>query len=75
MSAAPGLVIDLVTQPPAEGESIPRAPMMAVNKLKVEAALTEVKTITGWILDNRRLTISLPRNKFLAWSIFYRVQL
>jgi hypothetical protein len=42
--------------------------MPALAKLAAEAGLEEVKTILGWFFDFRRLLISLPENKFLAWK-------
>ena len=42
--------------------------MAAKNKLLAEAILEETKTILGWDFDFRRLTISLPENKCIAWS-------
>jgi hypothetical protein len=42
--------------------------MVSLNKLSAEAALSEIKTILGWVWDLRRLIISLPENKFIAWS-------
>ena len=42
--------------------------MAAKNKLAAEAALEEEKMILGWHWDLRRLIISLPVNKFEAWT-------
>ena len=42
--------------------------MEAKNKLPAEAMLKETKTILGWVFDFRRITISLPDNKCIAWS-------
>jgi hypothetical protein len=33
-----------------------------------EAAPSELKTILGWVVDTRRLLLSLPSNKVRAWS-------
>ena len=41
--------------------------MAALNKLLAKAGPEEVKVILGWICDFRRLIISLPENKFIAW--------
>ncbi|KAL3811131.1 hypothetical protein ACHAXA_005942 [Cyclostephanos tholiformis] len=49
-------------------EPIPREEMEARNKLSAEAGLEETKTILGWLIDFRRLIISLPSNKFIAWT-------
>ncbi len=42
--------------------------MDARDKLKAEAGLSEKKMILGWSFDFRRLLISLPENKFIAWT-------
>ena len=42
--------------------------MVLHKKLKAESALSELKTILGWDWDSRRLIISLPANKYTAWS-------
>jgi hypothetical protein len=42
--------------------------MDARDKLKAEAGLSEKKMILGWSFDFRRLLISLPKNKFIAWT-------
>jgi hypothetical protein len=41
--------------------------MEARNKLAAKAGLEEEKIILGWHFDFRRLIISLPSNKFIAW--------
>ena len=46
----------------------PREFMESRAKLIAEAGLTELKTVLGWVLDFRRLIISLPYNKYHAWS-------
>ena len=42
--------------------------MEARNKLFAEAGLEEMKMILGWLIDFRCLIISLPSNKFIAWT-------
>ena len=42
--------------------------MAALAKLLKEAGLDETKTILGWDFDFRRMLVSLPENKFTAWS-------
>ncbi len=42
--------------------------MDARDKLKAEAGLSKTKMILGWMFDFRRLLISLPENKFIAWT-------
>ena len=42
--------------------------MAALNKLIAETGLEEKKTILGWLFNFRKLLISLPENKYIAWS-------
>jgi hypothetical protein len=42
--------------------------MAAMEKLLAEAGMEETKIMLGWLLDFRRLVISLPNNKAVAWS-------
>jgi hypothetical protein len=50
-------------------EPIPREEMEAQNKLLAEMGLKEEKIILRWHIDFCRLVISLPDNKFIAWTI------
>ena len=38
-------------------------------KLLAKAGAEEIKTILGWILNFRTLTIALPDNKYVAWKV------
>ena len=42
--------------------------MNARDKLVPGAGLSKMKMILGWMFDFRRLLISLPKNKFIAWT-------
>jgi hypothetical protein len=42
--------------------------MDARDKQLAEAGLSETKVIMGWFFDFRKLQISLPKNKFIAWT-------
>ena len=42
--------------------------MDAWDKLFAEAGLAEIKMILGWEFDFRHPKISLPKNKFIAWT-------
>jgi hypothetical protein len=64
----PLLAIHTVARPRHAEEPIPREWMEALNKLAAEAGAEEIKPTLGWILDLRRLIISLPENKATAWS-------
>jgi hypothetical protein len=65
---APLLAMHTCARPIHEAEPIPRQDMASKNKLKAEARLSEIKTILGWTWDLRHLIISLPENKYIAWS-------
>ena len=62
------LAIDTTARPNHPNEPIPQESMDARDKLFAEAGLTEIKMILGWEFDPRRLEISLPENKFIAWT-------
>jgi hypothetical protein len=49
-------------------EPLPRRPLLSAHKLIAEGSPAEVQTVLGWNVDTRRLTISLPDDKFLAWN-------
>ena len=67
-AAASLLAIHATARPKHPEEPIPREEMEARNKLAAEARLEEEKIILGWHINFRRLIISLPDNKFIAWT-------
>ena len=62
------LAIDLMGRPLDSSDSLPRDDLLAVKKLLGEGQLAECKTFTGWLIDTRRLLVSLPFGKFFVWS-------
>ena len=66
--AATPLAIHILSRPLAQFEPIARQEMISLSKLAAEAALEELKTFLGWVLDARRLLVCLPDHKFIAWS-------
>ena len=62
------LAIHTTARPLHPEEPIPREEMAALAKLLAEAGPEEVKIILGWLFNFRTLTVSLPDNKFIAWS-------
>jgi hypothetical protein len=66
--AAALLAIDTTARPNHPKEPLPCESMDARDKLKAEAGPSETKMILGWSFDFRRLLISLPKNKFIAWT-------
>jgi hypothetical protein len=65
---APLLAFDTCACPLDPNEPIPCKTMEARDKLAAEAMLEEQKMILGWFLDFRCLRITLPDNKFKAWT-------
>ena len=45
-----------------------RQDFISLEKNKAEGAPEEKKTCLGWDIDTRKLLISLPKHKFLAWD-------
>ena len=62
------LAINVASRDVHENEPIPRVEMAEKKKLLAEAGPEEVKTILGWVFNFRKLTVSLPANKYVAWS-------
>jgi hypothetical protein len=61
-------VLQLLGRPPDAGDPIERDDVLSISKFLAEATPSEVKTILGWVVDTRRLLLSLPPNKVRAWS-------
>ena len=51
-----------------EREPIPRRPILSIPKLIAEGNPAEVQIVLGWQVDTRRLVVSLPHDKFEAWT-------
>ena len=47
---------------------MPRDALIAVLKCLAEARASEVKTILGWEVNTRHMTVSLPPDKHRAWT-------
>jgi hypothetical protein len=67
-SAAALLAISIIGRPLNPKDPIKRLDLVSLSKLQAEAALEEQKILLGWKLDTRSLQISLPFEKFKAWS-------
>ena len=68
LERAPLLGLTAVSREVSPFEPLPRDDMDARNKLIAETGLSETKIILGWLLNFRTMTISLPENKFIAYS-------
>ena len=66
-SAAP-LAIFVVARDIHPDEPITRENLMCMHKMEAEGGLEEEKIILGWYFNTRLLLISLPENKYIAWS-------
>ncbi len=64
------LAMHVTSRPHAgeDSEPVPRRPILSIPKLIAEGRPEEVQTVLGWTLDTRRLEISLPLDKYTAWS-------
>jgi hypothetical protein len=50
------------------GESLPRDVVLAIDKAIAKGTPAERLIVLGWMIDTRRLLISLPTDKFTAWT-------
>ena len=64
------LAMHLTSRPHAgdDKEPIPRRPILSIPKLIAEGRPEEIQIVLGWRLNTRLLEISLPDDKYLAWS-------
>ena len=60
--------IDLMGRPVESAEHLPRDDLFAIKKLLGEGQLAECKVFAGWLIDTRRMMVSLPLGKFSVWS-------
>jgi hypothetical protein len=51
-----------------EPSCIIRDNIVSLDKLQAEAGLSEVKTLLGWELDTRHLTVRLTQEKYVTWA-------
>jgi hypothetical protein len=60
-----------VTSRPYEGDKEPvkRRPNLSPAKVEAEGTHAEVQIVLGWEIDGRELTLRLPKDKYLAWTI------
>jgi hypothetical protein len=64
------LAVHVTTRPHTgdEQEPIPRRPLISLPKLLAEGSPAELQVVLGWLLNTRKLIVSLPDDKFIAWS-------
>jgi len=51
-----------------EKEPIQRRPILSPEKLEAEGRPSEVMIVLGWEVNTRRLSVSLPESKYVAWE-------
>jgi len=62
------LAVHVTSRPHAgDDEPIPRQELLSIAKLLAEGSPEEIQAVLGWILDTRRLLVSLPTDKTNAW--------
>jgi hypothetical protein len=61
-------VLQLLGRPPKAMDPIERNNILSISKFLAKAPPSKLKTILGWVVNTRRLLLSLPANKVLAWS-------
>ena len=66
--AATLLALHTMGRPTNKDDPITRVNLVSLSKLTAEAALEEEKILLGWKLNTRNLSISLPFDKFKAWT-------
>ena len=66
--AAVLLAMHIIGRPFNQNDPIKRLDLVSLSKLIAEARLEETKILLGWKLNTRTLKISLPFDKFKAWS-------
>ena len=66
--AAPCTIIHAISHNETSDPIIPRDNLIADDKNDAEGAPEELKICLGWLLDTRRLKVSLPSHKSRAWS-------
>ncbi len=68
LEAAIPLATEEAARPNNIDEPIPWEPMVAQEQLKAEGGLAETKIILGWHFNFHTLTVTLPKQKHIAWS-------
>jgi hypothetical protein len=61
-------VIHAIAHSAVSSTHLPRQDLISDDKNDAEGAPEETKVCLGWILDTRRLLVSLPFHKFKAWD-------
>jgi hypothetical protein len=65
---APAVAIHAVFRPLHPSEQQTRDHVLSLRKLQGDGALCEQKVVLGWLINTRSFTLSLPSEKFTAWT-------
>ena len=65
---AKATAIHAITDNSINSNQIPRDDILAIDKMKAEGAAEERKICLGWMLDTRRLLVSLTDHKTIGWK-------
>jgi hypothetical protein len=68
LSAMVPLAIHSMARPIDPSDKIPRKDIISMKKFLAEGQLDEIKTILGWELNTRTLTVHLPKDKYNKWT-------
>ena len=61
------LALEAVTRPIHKDDATPRKSIISMTKHFAEGQLSEQKVILGWLIDTRRMTLSLTPEKTEDW--------
>jgi hypothetical protein len=62
------LSIEVLGRPHSDHETLLCDVLLSLEKAEAEGMPNEILIILGWLLDTRRLRISLPLDKYIAWT-------
>lgn len=68
LSALLAFVVHIFGRPNHPEDAFPRDDLLSLKKFEHEGRPSECKIVLGWLLDTRRLRVSLPALKAAAWS-------
>ena len=67
-SLAALLAMELTSRPNSKNEPLPREEMLALDKAHAEATPAEIAIVLGWLINTRKLLMSLTDEKFENWT-------
>jgi hypothetical protein len=61
------LAIHTIARPVDHSDTLPRKDLVSLKKFIAEGRMEEQKTVLGWVINTRTLSISLPTDKHVKW--------